>query len=85
MKRDELLLFLKDKISPSDHDELYLWTQDRAKRLFFFNTNFGCSLESGIYNIRYVSTGAYLGDGYIECCNIQKNIGGNYYEQRNNR
>jgi len=66
MKRDELLLFLKDKISSNDYDELYLWTKNVGKRLFLFNPKFNCSLNNGIYHIEYISTGAYFpGDGYV--------------------
>lgn len=72
MNRKELLLFLKDKISSYDYDNLYLWTKNVSKRLFFFNSKFYCELRSNFYHVEYVSTGAYLGDGYVIVKNYER-------------
>ena len=66
VKRDNLLFLLKNKISQDDYNELTIWTKNYNKRLLFFNSKFNYDLLCGVYIIQYISTGAYLGDGYID-------------------
>lgn len=40
MNRNELLVFMKNRINESDYDELYWWSKYREKVFLFFNRKF---------------------------------------------
>ena len=66
LKGSDLLKFMQNKISKQDYDELELWIISIGRSRFgIFKPKFYLDIKSDKYEIEYISTGAYLGHGWI--------------------
>lgn len=52
MNRKELLEFMKPRISQYHYDILEVWSKNREKRFFLFNSNF--DIQSTVLNNGYI-------------------------------